>query len=74
MTMVKIIYRIQHTKENKKEKITTKMEKKLYQLVNKAIYGKTTENVRNRIDVKLVKNKTYYLIKIVLKVYVTQNI
>ena len=59
--MVKIIYRIQHTKENKKEKITTKMEKKLYQLVNKAIYGKTTENVRNRIDVKLVKNKKYYL-------------
>ena len=38
--MVKIIYRIQHTKENKIEKITAKMEKKLYQLVKKAIYGK----------------------------------
>ena len=38
--MAKIIYQIQHTKENKIEKITAKMEKKLYQLVKKAIYGK----------------------------------
>ena len=61
ITMVKIIYWIQHTKKNKKEKNKEKNEKKLYQLVNKAIYGKEMEKVRNRTDVKLIKNKKGYL-------------
>ena len=29
--------------------------------MNNAIYGKTIEKLRNRIDVKLVNNKKYYL-------------
>ena len=29
--------------------------------MNNALYGKTMENLRNRIDVKLVSNKKYYL-------------
>ena len=29
--------------------------------MNKSVYGKIMENLRNRIDVKLVGNKKYFL-------------
>ena len=37
--------------------MVTKMEKTLQKLMTKAVYGKTMENLRNKIDVKFVSNK-----------------
>ena len=43
------------------EKIGDKNGKALYRLMKKSVYGKTTENVRYRIDVRTVSNEKYYL-------------
>ena len=39
------------------EKNNDKNRKALYKLMNNALYGKTMENLRNRIEVKLISNK-----------------
>ena len=43
------------------EKNDEKDGKALYKLMDNAAYGKRMENLRNRIDVKLVSNKKDYL-------------
>ena len=59
--MAKTIYWIQDTKKNRSRKNKDKDGKVLWKLIGNAIYGKAMENLRNRIDVKLVNNEKYYL-------------
>ena len=59
-TMVKITYWIQHTKMNRSRKNNEKDGKALYKLMNNAMYKKTMENLRNKIDVRIVNNKKDY--------------
>ena len=48
-------------KENKSRQKGDKDEKALYKLINNAMYGKTIEKLRNRINIKLIRNKKDYL-------------
>ena len=53
-------------RERERERIKTKKNnvkdvKALYKSMNNAIFGKVKENLRNRINVKLVNNKKSYL-------------
>ena len=59
--MTKTICWTQYTKTNRSRKNVDKDGKALYKLMTNAVCGKTMENLRNRIDVKIVSNKKYYL-------------
>ena len=43
------------------EKNADKFGKALYKLMSNAAYGKTMENVRNRIDIRIISNDKDYL-------------
>ena len=50
-----------HIKKIEAEKNGGKDGKTLYKLMNNVVHEKVIENLRNRINVKLVSNKKYYL-------------
>ena len=61
MSMAKVICWIQQTKKNRNEKNSDKDGKALHKLMNNVVYEKAMENLRNRINIKLVSNKKHYL-------------
>ena len=72
--MTRAICWFQYKTRIEAEKNKDKDGKALYKPMNNAVYGKTKEKLRNRINVKLVSNKKDCKMCIQTMVYVTQNI
>ena len=58
---LKLYFEFNSQKKNRSRKNNDKGGKTLYKLIKNAIYGKTMEYLRNRINVKLVNNEKNYL-------------
>ena len=68
-------YHFNTQKRIEAEKNGDKVGKTLYKLIKNSVYGKTMENLRHRIDVRLVSNKNgLSKMDIQTKLYVTQKI
>ena len=63
-----------HKKEQKPKKNEDKNGKALYKLLNNDAFGKTMENWRNKIDVRIVNNKKDYLTRTLKPSYMPQKI
>ena len=69
--MAKETCSIQHIQKNRNTKKGAKDGKTLYKLMNNAVYGKTMETLRIKID---NQEKRLFKMDIQTKLYVTQNI
>ena len=45
---------------NRRQQATTDFERDFYKLMNNSVFGKTMENLRNRVNVKLVDDETKF--------------
>ena len=58
----------------KRTKNTTKLEKDFFKLMINSVYGKTMENLRNRISVKIVNNEKHFLKHISKPTFISRKI
>ena len=58
----------------KRMNATNDFEKDFFKLMIKSVYGKTMENLRKRINVRLVNNEKYFLIYTSRPTHITHNL
>ena len=59
---------------NKRKNVANSFEKDFFKLINNSVFCKTMENIRKRIDVRLVNNAKNYVKYISNPNFVSQNI
>ena len=58
----------------KREEATNKADKTLFKLLNNAVYGKTMENMRKRIKIRIIKNEKDFIKYASRPTYINHNI
>ena len=58
----------------KRKEATNEADKNLFKLLNNAVYGKTMENMRKRIKIRIIKNKKDFIKYASRPTYINHNI
>ena len=69
-----MVKKIHYFNADKRKNVANSFEKDFFKLMNISVFGKTMENLKERISVKLINNAKYYVKCVSKPIFISQKI